>query len=179
MYKEQIIEKLNEVISSKQTVDESTEEGYYSKMTAPLVALEDHLREQMQAETSQQISMIINKLESDEDITDSDLMLVRLWLVGDAASYVQMENDYQGWLQELNRLFGVIEQLKGQELSLENMYKLSGSARDAIRVMGDIVFFKQQQERTNKFDNASTNLNSENKLIVAKILKQKLESDQM
>jgi hypothetical protein len=106
-------------------------------------------------------------------------MLVRLWLVGDAASYVQMENDYQGWLQELNRLFGVIEQLKGQELSLENMYKLSGSARDAIRVMGDIVFFKQQQERTNKFDNASTNLNSENKLIVAKILKQKLESDQM
>jgi hypothetical protein len=60
MYKEQIIEKLNEVISSKQTVDESTEEGYYNKMTAPLVALEDHLREQMQAETSQQISMIMN-----------------------------------------------------------------------------------------------------------------------
>jgi hypothetical protein len=179
MYKEQIIEKLNEVISSKQTVDASTEEGYYNKITAPLVALEDHLREQMQAETSQHISMIINKLESDEDITDSDLMLVRLWLVGDAASYVQMENDYQGWLQELNRLFGVIEQLKGQELSLENMYKLSGTARDAIRVMGDIVFFKQQQERTNKFDDASKNLNSENKLIVAKILKQKLESDQM
>ena len=179
MYKEQIIEMLNEVISSKQTVDESTEEGYYNKITEHLVSLEDHLREQMQAETSQQISMIINMLESDEDITDSDLMIVRLWLVGDAASYVQMENDYQGWLQELNRLFGVIEQLKGQKLSLENLYKLSGNARDAIRVMADIVFFKQQQERINKFDNTSQNLNSENKLVVAKILKQKLESDQM
>lgn len=179
MYKEQIIEKLNEVISNKKNVDDSTEEGYYNKVTAPLVALEDHLREQMQAETSEQMSIIINKLESDEDITDSDLMLIRLWLVGDAASYVQIENDYQGWLQELNRLFGVIEQLKGQELSLENMYKLSGTARDAIRVMGDIIFFKQQQERINKFENASKNLNSENKLIVAKILKQMLESDQM
>ena len=179
MYKEQIIEKLNEVISNKKNVDDSTEEGYYNKVTVPLVALEDHLREQMQAETSQQISIIINKLNSDENITDSDLMLIRLWLVGDAASYVQMENDYQGWLQELNRLFGVIEQQKDQELSLENMYKLSGTARDAIRVMGDIVFFKQQQERINKFDGASKNLNSENKLIVAKILKQKLESDQV
>jgi hypothetical protein len=90
-----------------------------------------------------------------------------------------MENDYQGWLQELNRLFEVIEKLKGEELSLENMFKLSGTARDAIRVMGDIVFFKEQQERVNRFDNASKDLNSENKLTVAKILKQKLASDQM
>jgi hypothetical protein len=179
MHKEQIIEKLNEVISIKKNVDESTEEGYYNKITAPLIALEDHLREQMQAETSGQISIIINKLESDEGIADSDLMLVRLWLIGDAASYVEMENDFQGWLQELNRQFGVIEQLKGQKLSLENMYKLSGTARDAIRVIGDIIFFKQQQERINKFDNASKSLNSENKLTVAKILKQKLESDQI
>ena len=179
MYKEQIIEKLNDVISNKQNVDENTEEGFYNKITTSLVALEDLLREQSQAETSQSISNIINKLKSDEDITDADLMLVRLWLVGDAAFYVQMENDYQGWLQELNRLFEVIEKLKGEELSLENMFKLSGTARDAIRVMGDIVFFKEQQERVNRFDNASKNLNSENKLTVAKILKQKLASDQM
>ena len=179
MYKEQIIEKLNDVISNKQNVDENTEEGFYNKITTSLVALEDLLREQSQAETSQSISNIINKLKSDEDITDADLMLVRLWLVGDAAFYVQMENDYQGWLQELNRLFEVIEKLKGEELSLENMFKLSGTARDAIRVMGDIVFFKEQQERVNRFDNASKDLNSENKLTVAKILKQKLASDQM
>ena len=179
MYKEQIIEKLNDVISNKQNVDENTEEGFYNKITTSLVALEDLLREQSQAETSQSISNIINKLKSDEDITNADLMLVRLWLVGDAAFYVQMENDYQGWLQELNRLFEVIEKLKGEELSLENMFKLSGTARDAIRVMGDIVFFKEQQERVNRFDNASKDLNSENKLTVAKILKQKLASDQM
>jgi hypothetical protein len=46
-------------------------------------------------------------------------------------------------------------------------------------VIGDIVFFKQQQERINKFENASKNLNSENKLVLAKILKQKLESEEM
>jgi len=179
MYNAQISEKLNEVISNKKNVDGSTEEGYYNKITAPLVALEDYLREQMQAITSKQISIIINKLKSDEEISDSDLTLIRLWLVGDAESYVQIENDYNGWLQELNRLFEVIEQLSGQELSLENMYKLSGVSRDAIRVMGDIIFFKQQQERINKFENALKNIDSKNKLTVAKILNQKLDSDQM
>jgi len=179
MYEEQIIEKLSEIISYKQTVDENKGEGYFNKVTASLVALGDHLREQMQAETSEKISMIINELKSDGEITDSDLMLIRLWIVGDAASYVQMENDYQKWLEELNRLFGVIEELKLQDLSLENMYKLQGTARDAIRVIGDIVFFKQQQERINKFENASKNLNSENKLVIAKILKKQLESEEM
>jgi hypothetical protein len=179
MYQDQIIEKLSEIISHKQTVDENTEEGYFNKVTAPLVSLGDYLREQMQAETSEKISMIINNLKSDEEMTESDLMLIRLWVVGDAASYVQMENDYQKWLEEVNRLLGVIEELKGQDLSLENMYKLQGTARDAIRVIGDIVFFKQQQERINKFENASKNLNSGNKLVLAKILKQKLESEEM
>jgi len=179
MYQDQIIEKLSEIISHKQTVDENTEEGYFNKVTAPLVSLGDYLREQMQAETSEKISMIIKNLKSDEEMTESDLMLIRLWVVGDAASYVQMENDYQKWLEELNRLLGVIEELKGQDLSLENMYKLQGTARDAIRVIGDIVFFKQQQDRINKFENASKNLNSGNKLVLAKILKQKLESEEM
>ena len=179
MYEDQISEKLSEIISHKQTVDENTEEGYFNKVTAPLVSLGDYLREQMQAETSEKISLIINKLKSDQEIPESDLMLIRLWIVGDAASYVQMENDYQKWLEELNRLFGVIEELKLQDLSLENMYKLQGTARDAIRVIGDIVFFKQQQDRITKYENASKNLNSENKLALAKILKQKLESEEM
>jgi len=123
--------------------------------------------------------MIIKELKSDGEITDSDLMFIRLWIVGDAASYIQMENDYQKWLEELNRLFGVIEELKLQELSLEIIYKLQGTVRDAIRVIGDIVFFKQQQDRINKYENASKNLNSENKLVIAKILKKQLESEEM
>jgi len=179
MYVEQITEKMSKIISNKQTIDKNTEEGYFNKVTAQLVSLGDYLREQMQTETSEKISTIINKLKSNGEITDSDLMLIRLWIVGDAASYVQMENNYQEWLVELNRLFGVIEDLKLKDLSLENIYKLQGTVRDAIRVIGDIVFFKQQQDRISRYENASKNLNSENKLVIAKILKKQLESDEM
>jgi hypothetical protein len=34
MYEDQISEKLSEIISHKQTVDENTEEGYFNKITA-------------------------------------------------------------------------------------------------------------------------------------------------
>ena len=179
MYVEQITEKMGEIISNKQTIDKNTEEGYFNKVTAQLVSLGDYLREQMQAETSEKISTIINKLKSNGEITDSDLMLIRLWIVGDAASYVQMENNYQEWLVELNRLFGVIEDLKLKDLSLENIYKLQGTVRDAIRVIGDIVFFKQQQDRITKYKNASKDLNPANKLVLAKILTKQLQSEEM
>ena len=179
MYKNKIEAKLTEVLSFKRNFSVKTEEGDFNKITAPLVLIEEHLREQIQAETSDQILEIIQKLKSNKDITDTDLMLTRLWIVGDAAAYVEMENDYQSWLDEINRLFSEIERLKVQELTLKNMYKLSGIVRDAIRVTGDIVFFKQQQERINKFENASKQLNSDNKRVLADILKQKLESDQM
>ena len=123
MYEEQIVEKLNEIISQKQNVDENTEEGYFNKISASLVSLEDHLREQMQAETSEKISTILNKLKSDGEITETDLMLIRLWMVGDASSYVEMENDYKQWLEELNRLFDVIQELKGQDLPGKGLIK--------------------------------------------------------
>lgn len=179
MGEEKISEILSQIISHKKTADENSEEGYFNKITGLLVSLGDQLREQMQAETSEKMSMIIDKLKADKEITDSDLMLIRLWIVGDAASYVQMENDYQNWLKEINRIFGVIEGLKTQPLSLEKMYQLQGTVRDAIRVIGDIVFFKQQKDRIAKYENASKNLNSENKLTLAGILKQKLESEDL
>ena len=179
MYKDQITSKLDEVISYKQEFGESTEEGYLNKITSPLTDLEDYLREQIQSDTSPQIDTIIKKLKSDSEIDDEDIMTVRIWIVGDAQAYIEMENDYKGWLMELNRLFGVIEDLKSEELNLEKMYKLSGTVRDTIRVIGDIVFFNQQQERVKKFENASKNLNSENKLILADILQKKLESTDM
>ena len=88
-------------------------------------------------------------------------------------------------LKNIFELFGEICEFAGKGLppffheTLENMYKLSGTVRDAIRVIGDIVFFKQQQERVDKFEESSKHLNAENKLILAGILQNKLDSDDM
>jgi hypothetical protein len=179
MYKQNIGERLNEVISYRQEFDDTIGEDHLNKITAPLVAVENELREQIQSDTSTQIETIIKKLESNSEIDDADLRLIRLWIVGDAESYIERENDYKGWLSELNRLYSVIESIKSEELDLENMYKLSGTVRDAVRVIGDIIFFKQQQERVEKFENASKDLNLKNKITLANILTKKLQSDRI
>jgi hypothetical protein len=179
MTREDLIrEKLNEVLLNQQPFNKDTEQGAFNKITVPLVSIENDLRELMQSETSEEISAIIGKLESNATITDSDMELIRLWVVGDAKSYVKMENDYLDWLDELNRLFLVLKDLQDKQLTLENMGKISGTTRDAIRVIGDIIYFKQQEERIANFENASKDLDSDNKLIIANILKQKLVSDQ-
>ena len=179
MTREELIrEQLNEVLLNQLPFNKDTEQGVFNKITAPLVALENDLRELMQSETSEEISAIIGKLETNATITDADMELIRLWVVGDAKSYVQMENDYLDWLDELNRLFLVLRDLQDKQLTIENMGKISGTARDAIRVLGDIIYFKQQEERITNFENASKDLDSDNKFIIADILKQKLASDQ-
>lgn len=173
-----IKENLKEVLLNQQPFNKDTEQGVFNKITASLVALENDLRELMQSETSEEISAIISKLETNATITDADMELIRFWVVGDAKAYLKMENDYLGWLDELDRLFLVLKDLQDKQLTLENMGKISGTVRDAIRVIGDIIYFKQQEERITNFENASKDLNSDNKLIVANILKQKLASDQ-
>jgi predicted O-linked N-acetylglucosamine transferase (SPINDLY family) len=176
MYKEKILQNLNEIVSHDQAFDESTEEGELNRITTRLKALGDYVREEIQAETSQQIKDIIEKLKADSEIDDTDLKLIRLWVVGDAAAYVRMENDYKKWLEESNRLFSVIRGLKAEELNLEKMHKLSGTVRDSIRVIGDLIFFRQQMDRVKKFEAASKNLNSQNKLLLSRILQEKLAS---
>lgn len=172
-------DKLNELISSKQDFDENTEAGHLNKVSLSLAALDDLLREQIQSVTSNQIQEIIRKLRSDAEINDADLALVKLWLIGDAQAYLEMENDYKGWLSELNRLFSVIEEMKSADSGIEGMVRLSGVVRDAIRVTGDIVFFKQQQERVQKFEDAIKGLHSGSKSTLANILEAKLDSYEM
>lgn len=174
-----MIGMINELIGSKQHFDEYTEAGHFHKVSLTLVGLGDLLREQIQADTSSQIRIIIQKLNSNSDINNDDLMFIRLWLIGDAQAYLEMENDYKGWLTELNRLLSVVEDVKAEPLDTKTMYELSGTVRDAIRVIGDIVFFKQQQERVQKFEEAAKNLHSKNKQVLAKILSEKLQSEKM
>lgn len=178
-YRQVIDRQLKDIASYRKSFHQETNEGHYHKISHVLMELEDCLREQMQSHTTEEMINVINKLEADDALTHADLELIRLWMVSDAEFYVQMENDYPDWLAELNRLVDTIGGLYGPDLSLSDMGRISGSARDAIRVIGDIVYFKQQEERIKNFERATQRLYSEDKRAIAEILKRKLHSDQM
>ncbi|HEX6142781.1 MAG TPA: hypothetical protein VFZ01_08695 [Geminicoccaceae bacterium] len=176
---DRVKEILDEVASYGRSFHERTDEGAYHRMSLTLAALEDDLREVVQAATRDEMTAVIGKLESDAELTPDELRLIRLWMVSDAEFYVQMENDYRDWLAELNRLVGVVDMLRSQRLTPEIAGRLSGTIRDAIRVIGDITYFKEQERRIGDFERATARLYSEDKRTLARILRQKQRSASM
>ena len=170
---------LQEIAAYRGVLHEKTDEGDYHKVSIVLADLEDDLRELVQAATAPDMSQVIRKLEADAELSPDDLRLIRLWMISDAEFYVQMETDYRDWLAELDRLIGVVDELRGQSLTRETFGKLSGTVRDAIRVIGDVAYFKEQERRIQDFERATRRLYSEDKRTLVRILKQKLRSETM
>ena len=90
-----------------------------------------------------------------------------------------MENDFPAWVTELGRLLGVLRELRTEAMTLSAMSRMEATIRDALRVSGDIVFYRQQEERIRSFQNVTKSLTREDKRTLADILAQKLSSEQV
>jgi hypothetical protein len=101
-------------ISATPPIDVNTEEGRLNALSSALSRLSDELREQIQAATAAQVTPLISLLKADGPIEAEELELIRLWLVGDAEYYVKTENDLPAWVAELDRLLGVLRQLRSE-----------------------------------------------------------------
>lgn len=169
-------EQLEQIVAV-QPLDLQTEEGPLNALSAALASLDDELREQIQAVTATQVMPLIDKLRADGPVGPADLELIRLWLVGDAEYYVKMENNFPAWVSELNRLIGVLGQLREEAMTPSSMSRMEATVRDALRVASDIAFYRQQEERIRSFQNATRSLSREDKDTLADILAQKLHSE--
>jgi hypothetical protein len=177
-YADDIEKILSQLSSLHSSLNASSEAGEFHKLSLALNKLGHGLREQMQSETAGRMQTVIRKLDTDEPIDADDRELIRLWMISDAEFYVQMEKDFQDWLAELDRILANLERLRSSKQTLETIGKLSGSVRDGLRVLADVVFFKEQQERVGRFEEATQRLHTDDKRAIARILRNKLLSDQ-
>lgn len=173
----QAVKQELEQIVAIQPLNLKTDEGSLNALSAALASLDDELREQIQAVTATQVTPLIDKLRADGPIGPADLELIRLWLIGDAEYYVQMEKNFPAWVSELDRLIGVLRQLREESMTPSSMSRMEATVRDALRVASDIAFYRQQEERIRSFQNATKSLSREDKQALAEILKQKLHSE--
>ena len=133
-------------------------------------------REKIQEITSKEIGVIINKLEADKELTHEDLGYIKLWIVGDAQSYAEMENSLEDWLKEIARLKSIVAGYENKDLSLDELMKLQGILEDAARVCADISNYLVKKERIERFQEAAADPASMDKEILKNILKSKLVS---
>jgi hypothetical protein len=173
----QAVTDLLDRITSTPSVEANSDEGRLNALSGALARLSDELREQIQATTAKEVRPLISLLEADGPIGAKELELMRLWLVGDAEYYVKTENDFSDWVTELDRLLGVLRQLQSEAVTPITMARMGATVRDALRVASDIAFYRQQEERVRSFQNASNQLNRDDKQTLARLLARKLSSE--
>ena len=152
-------------------------EGVFQGAAVALSENKKAAKEEFQKETSLKIKEIINKLSNNSQISLEDIALIKLWIIGDAQSYTEGENNLNDWIQEYKRLADILVTYENRNCSAEDLFKLSGLLEDAVRVSYDIANFLEKKDRVSKFQlTVSEGLDREAKKILVNVLTGKLIS---
>ncbi len=171
---ESIISRIKaEYITAKENMTTSD----YWKLSTTLSEAEEGLREYIQEITSDQITLIINKLQGKDTLSKEDLDFIKLWIVQDADSYAKLENNFNDWVAEIDRLMGEYSKFVESDMNYEEASRLRSMLLDGIRVLGDIVFFLKQKDRVKNFTEATGQLNEEERDLLIRLLRGKMISD--
>lgn len=134
-------------------------------------------REQLQKETSSRMKIIINKLADGKQILADEIALIELWIIGDAKSYEQEENNFNDWVEEYKRLANILLGYESKALRVEELFQLSGLLEDASRLSFDIANFLEKKSRISNFKLAvADGLDQGEKKVLVDVLRGKLSS---
>jgi hypothetical protein len=168
-----------ELNQSFEDAERKSDEGSYHKLLAILNDLEGYMREYIQDTTQDEIKKLLNKLRNGGDLTRDELQSMKLWIVGDAAHYTRMENNFDDWTQELKRLTDEINCRKSPNPDLETAVELRALLQDGIRLLPNIIYFLQEKSRVNKFHVAAYELDRKERAFLIELLKEKMVSKEM
>lgn len=133
------------------------------------------LREFEQSLWEREAKTAIRRLESGEALTEEDQQVIRTFLVADAEQYLALENNFQDWVRDLNRLFDEI-QGKLNLLERDSIGRLRGVLKDAVRLAPDIRNYLDEHRRIELFDRGLANLDDQTRATLARLLKEQLRS---
>ena len=171
-----VLEGLSKIMQEAQENMVSVE---FQRASMKLSDSKGEVREEIQNITAQEMKVILKKLESEKSLTSEELECVRLWIVGDAAYYIEMENNFEDWLKEFSRLKEVLVGYEAQVLSIEALSQAHGILEDATRISADISNFLEKKERVVQFTKATKDLDVLDREALRDILKLKLLSPNM
>ena len=174
MYQERVKQGVQQAMTQCPTINHDTTISAIQQLNQTFTTLYNDLGESIKEGTKDEMASLLSKLQNNEDITPQETELIRLWTIGDAHSYIKMENNYEDWIHEAQRLVEVVKSLSSKPLTPSLMGDLQGVARDATRNLSDIAFYKENMERTQKFEDSVKNLSPENKLFLAEMLQAKM-----
>lgn len=156
---------------------ETMTDGAFQQAGSVLSDAKNLVREEVQKRTSSEIRTIINKLQSSDHLDSEEIDLIKTWILGDAIGYARMENNFQDWISEYERLQQSLISYENTDSSSEELLKLHGILEDATRVSYDIAVFLEKKDRIQKFESAvGDGLDKDERDLLVKLLLGKLQS---
>jgi hypothetical protein len=166
-----------DVTKTMANATETMSEGAFQQAGSALNQAKNMVREHAQRKTSSEIKNILNKLQSDAPISAEEIALIKAWIVGDAAEYTKMENNFQDWISEYERLQKALASYENKDCSFKELLTLHGILEDATRVSYDIANFLENKERIKKFESAvGDGIDEHERDVLVNILIGKLQS---
>lgn len=150
----------------------------YQRVASVFSDLEVQLREYIQDITKDEINKIIRNLETGKEITKEELKFIKLWIVGDAEYYVKLENNLNDWLSELKRIVNEINKINDSKPDFETASHLRAIVEDGKRVIYDIAFYLEKKGRIANFEEATLEIDREERGLLIKLLRNKLTSSE-
>ncbi|OGS05812.1 MAG: hypothetical protein A3G41_07825 [Elusimicrobia bacterium RIFCSPLOWO2_12_FULL_59_9] len=167
-----LVEAITSSIENAKRKDNS---DAYRSLTGFLRDAKAEMRECIQELTRESMLEIIQKLESGQGLGAEDIDLVRLWIVGDADSYLRAENNYKDWIRELDRIEGDISAVKNQQIETKNFSRLQALLTDMDRTAQNVFMYLSERERVARFEQATKQLDSRAGAVMAELLNKYLE----
>ena len=164
-------EIVDKIVSELAHVREMSDASLYMELEGSLAGVDSDLRESIQAVTRKAMWKIIVKLRGTDEISEPELELIRIWVVGEADAYVQEEHHYKDWLTDLDRLEGAIDQLRDAPIGVESLEELRGLLTDARANARSLGNYLNYRERAQHFEQTvNEGLDSEDRNTLADIL---------
>jgi hypothetical protein len=129
-------------------------------------------------------SSLLPKLQARKPLTPDDLKTLELLIVGDAEYFLKYETEFDHWKAEVTRLIGEISKvqsgLTGIDLDVDGLMHLRALCGEVGRILPAVVYYLDQKERTNKFQEATRGpMDADGYRVLAEIVQQMLLSDKM
>ena len=148
----------------------------------PLDQLSNHVRESIQGNLRESVEILIKKLKKNDEITGTDLQIIEKWIVGDAKYYIEIENNFQDWVNECKRLNDLLKKY-GSESFVEDetsLFRLNALLVDLRYTLADVIRYLNFSNRVKNFmDSASKGMaDKEDKKILADLIERQLYSEE-
>lgn len=172
--------QLSEVLESfRETTNQAVEAqdlDTIARLEQHIAELEGYVRELQQAMWADEAVAALERLEQNMPLTETDREVIRTFLVSDAECYINQENDYSKWLNEMKRLAEDIAK-RGRIVDRSSIGALRGVLKDARRLLPDIRTYLEEKRRVDRFDLAVGELDQRTRDMVIRIIREQLDSE--